>query len=68
MFTVQAGCFGICGVNFVQNSVAVRCSALFCVVLRGKLWYTIYRIVYVLPCAVRPDQNSGGKTYAPTAV
>lgn len=39
-----------------------------CVVLRGKLWYTIYRIVYVLPCAVRPDQNSGGKTYAPTAV
>lgn len=58
MFTVQAGCFGICGVNFVQNSV----------VLRGKLWYTIYRIVYVLPCAVRPDQNSGGKTYAPTAV
>ena len=27
MFTVQAGCFGICGVNFVQNSVAVRCSA-----------------------------------------
>ena len=22
----------------------------------------------VLPCAVRPDQNSGGKTYAPTAV
>ena len=27
MFTVQAGCFGICGVNFVQNSVVVRCSA-----------------------------------------
>ena len=27
MFTVQAGCFGICGVYFVQNSVAVRCSA-----------------------------------------
>ena len=27
MFTVQAGCFGICGVNFMQNSVAVRCSA-----------------------------------------
>ena len=43
-------------------------TALLCVVLRGKLWYTIYRIVYVLPCAVRPDQNSGGKTYAPTAV
>lgn len=61
MLTVQAGCFGICGVNFVQ-------TALLCVVLRGKLWYTIYRIVYVLPCAVRPDQNSGGKTYAPTAV
>ena len=27
MFTIQAGCFGICGVNFVQNSVAVRCFA-----------------------------------------
>lgn len=61
MFTVQAGCFGICGVNLYK-------TALLCVVLRGKLWYTIYRIVYVLPCAVRLDQNSGGKTYAPTAV
>lgn len=66
MLTVQAGCFGICvGGGFCAKQ---RCCALFCVVLRGKLWYTIYRIVNVLPCAVRPDQNSGGKTYAPTAV
>ena len=62
MFTIQAGCFGICGGGILCK------TALLCVVLRGKLWYTIYRIVYVLPCAVRPDQNSGGKTYAPTAV
>lgn len=62
MFTVQAGCFGICGGG------GFCAKQRLCVVLRGKLWYTIYRIVYVLPCAVRPDQNSGGKTYAPTAV
>ena len=48
MFTVQAGCFGICGVNFVQNSVA-------CVVLRGKLWYTIYRMC--MCCPVRCGQT-----------
>ena len=62
MFTVQAGCFWHLWGEFLCK------TALLCVVLRGKLWYTIYRIVYVLPCAVRPDQNSGGKTYAPTAV
>ena len=39
MLTVQAGCFGICvGGDFVQNSVAVRCSALFCAVNCGTLF------------------------------
>ena len=61
MFTVQAAVLAFVGCILCK-------TALLCVVLRGKLWYTIYRIVYVLPCAVRPDQNSGGKTYAPTAV
>lgn len=34
MFTVQAGCFGICGGDFVQNSVC----ALFCAVNCGTLF------------------------------